>query len=212
MSRRRSLLVQSTKSQLPAGYKQVEYLQTDEQGNAYIDTQYIYDIDSLISCTALTSNNYKFAIFGLRSSAYKAVAMSSDHYVSIFYARTIQYHEADSVPVLKNIIYKLKQHPKGLEVINTETNSSQWVSTDDNYKNDMNLSLYLFTDNDRGTRVVKSKSFRIYSFSITKNNELVVNLVPCKDDKNVPCFYDTVRKITLYNSSTSGEFITGAEV
>lgn len=99
-----------------------------------------------------------------------------------------------------------------MEVINTETNSSQWVSTDDNYKNDMNLSLYLFTDNDRGTRVVKSKSLRIYSFSITKNNELVVNLVPCKDSKNVPCFYDTVRKITLYNHAPKGEFITGNEV
>ena len=212
MNRRRSLLVQSTKSQLPAGYKQVEYLQTDEQGNAYIDTQYIYDIDSLISCTALISNRYKFVIFGLRSNAYKAVAMSSDTQVVLYYDRSIQNHRANSVPVQQNIIYKLKQHPEGLEVINTETNSSKWVRTDDNYKNDMNLSLYLFADNDRGTRVVKSRSLRIYSFSITKNNELVVNLVPCKDDKNVPCFYDTVRKITLYNSSTSGEFITGNEV
>ena len=213
MSRRRSLLVQSTKSQLPNGYKQVEYLQTDAQGNAYIDTQYIYDIDSLISCTALISNDYKFVVFGLRSSVYKVVAVSSsDSRVILYYDRSLQDHGADGVPVLKNIIYKLKQHPKGLEVINTETNSSKWVSTDDNYKNDTNLSLYLFTDNDRGTRGVKSKSLRIYSFSITKNNELVVNLVPCKDNNNVPCFYDTVRKITLYNSSTSGEFITGDEV
>lgn len=212
MSRRRSLLVQSNKSQLPAGYKQVEYLQTDEQGNAYIDTQYIYDVDSLISCTALTPNDYKFAVFGLRSSVYKVIAISSYTQVVLYYDRSLQIHGAGGVPVLKNIIYKLKQHPKGLEVINTKTNSSQWVSTDDNYKNDMNLSLYLFTENYIGTRGVKSKSFRIYSFSITKNNELVVNLVPCKDNKNVPCFYDTVRKITLYNSSESGEFITGNEV
>lgn len=212
MSRRRSLLVQSTKSQLPNGYKQVEYLQTDQQGNAYIDTQYIYDIDSLISCIALISNDYNFVVFGLRSSVYKAVAMGSDYFAALYYVRYIKDKRADGVPVLQNIIYKLKQHPKGLEVINTETNSSQWVSTDDNYKNDTILSLYLFTDNDRGTRGVKSKSLRIYSFSITKNNKLVVNLVPCKDNNNVPCFYDTVRKITLYNSSTSGEFITGDEV
>lgn len=76
----------------------------------------------------------------------------------------------------------------------------------------MNLSLYLFLDNDHGNRWSLSKSLRIYSFSITKNNELVINLVPCKDDKNVLCFYDTVRKITLYNHAPAGEFITGNEV
>lgn len=125
MSRRRSLLVQSTNSQLPPGYKQVEYLQTDEQGNAYIDTQYIYDIDSLISCTALISNHYKFAIFGLRSSVYKVIAISSESHVVLYYDRSLQNKGSDGVPVLQNIIYKLKQHPKGLEVINTKTNSSQ---------------------------------------------------------------------------------------
>lgn len=93
-----------------------------------------------------------------------------------------------------------------------ETQQVRHVDTDDNYQNDTNANLFIFTDNKNGKRGAKSKSLRIYSFSITKNNELVVNLVPCKDDKNVPCFYDTVRKITLYNSSTSGEFITGNEV
>ena len=206
--RRRSMIIGGD---LPPGYKQVEYLQTDQQGNAYIDTQYIYDIDSLISCTALISNDYKFVVFGIRSSVYKVVAMSSDTQVVLYYVRSIQDQRADSVPVLKNIIYKLKQHPKGLEVINTETNSSKWVSTDDNYKNDMNLSIYLFTDNDRGTRGVKSKSFRIYSFSITKNGQLVVNMIPCKDEVGVPCMYDTVRRKTFYNAGT-GEFIAGGEI
>lgn len=93
-----------------------------------------------------------------------------------------------------------------------ETQLVRYTYTDDNYQNDTNASLFIFTENNRGTRGKKSKSLRLYSFSITKNNELVVNLVPCKDDKNVTCFYDTVRKITLYNSSTSGEFITGDEV
>lgn len=105
MSRRRSLLVQSTKSQLPDGYKRVEYLQTDQQGNAYIDTQYIYDIDSLISCTALISNSYKFVIFGIRSSVYKCVAISSVTHLVIYYDRSLQNKGSDGVPVQQNIIY-----------------------------------------------------------------------------------------------------------
>lgn len=160
----------------------------------------------------MISNDYKFVIFGLRSNVYKTVTVSSDSRVVLYYDRSLQNHGANGVPVLKNIMYKLEQQPKGLKVINAETAHTELITTDDNYENDMNLSLYLFTDNDRGTRGTMSKSLRIYSFSITKNNELVVNLVPCKDDKNVPCFYDTVRKITLYNSSASGEFITGNEV
>lgn len=210
MSRRRSLLVQSTKSQLPDGYKQVEYLQTDEQGNAYIDTQYIYDIDSLISCEYLFNIKDTYAIFGIRSPNYKMVAVGTDH--DLYYDRSTSTHIAGSFGASVSTKYQIWQEPKRLFIKTLESQQVRHCDTDDNYQNDTNASLFIFTDNDNGKRGKKSKSLRIYSFSITKNNEVVVNLVPCKDDKNVPCFYDTVRKITLYNSSTSGEFITGNEV
>ena len=210
MSRRRSLLVQSTKSQLPKGYKQVEYLQADEQGNAYIDTQYIYDVDSLISCEYLFNIKGQYTIFGIRSPNYKMVAVGTGY--DLYYDRSTRTHIANFLSAAISTKYQIWQEPKRLAIKTQESQKVRYIDTDDNYQNDTNLSLFIFTDNDNGKRVVKSRSLRIYSFSITKNNELVVNLVPCKDNNNVPCFYDTVRKITLYNSSTSGEFITGNEV
>lgn len=210
MSRRRSLLVQSIKSQLPKGYKQVEYLQTDEQGNAYIDTQYIYDVDSLISCEYLFNITYIYAIFGIRSPNYKMVAVGTGY--DLYYDRSTSMHVYSSFDAFVSTKYQIWQEPKKLFIKTLESQQVRYCNTDDNYQNDTNANLFIFTDNDNGKQGKKSKSLRIYSFSITKNNELVVNLVPCKDNNNVPCFYDTVRKITLYNSSTSGEFITGAEV
>lgn len=94
MSRRRSLLVQSTKSQLPPGYKQVEYLQTDEQGFAYIDTKYIYDVDSLISCEYLFNIKDSYAIFGIRSPNYKMVAVGTGY--DLYYDRSTKAHSAGS--------------------------------------------------------------------------------------------------------------------
>lgn len=210
MSRRRSLLVQSTEYQLPAGYKQVEYLQTDEQGNAYVDTQYIYDVDSLISCEYLFSNKDTYVVFGIRSPNYKIVAVGLGY--ALYYDRSTNTHIASSFLTSVFTKYQIWQEPKRLAIKTQESQQVMYIDTDDNYQNDTNASLFVFTDNNNGQRRTKSKSLRIYSFSITKNNELVVNLVPCKDNNNVPCFYDTVRKITLYNSSTSGEFITGNEV
>ena len=210
MNRRRSLLVQSTKSQLPNGYKQVEYLQTDQQGNAYIDTQYIYDIDSLISCEYLFNIKDTYAIFGIRSTNYKVVAVGTGY--DLYYDRSTRTHIASSFGASVSTKYQIWQEPKKLFIKALESQQVRHGDTDDNYQNDTNANLFIFTDNNNGIKGQRSKSLRIYSFSITKNNELVVNLVPCKDNNNVPCFYDTVRKITLYNSSTSGEFITGNEV
>ncbi len=130
----------------------------------------------------------------------------------LYYDRSTNSHYSNFLSAFVSTKYQIWQEPKRLAIKTPETQSVKYADTDDNYQNDTNASLFIFTENNRGTRGNKSKSLRIYSFSITKNNELVVNLVPCKDNKNVPCFYDTVRKITLYNSSTSGEFITGNEV
>ena len=39
-----------------------------------------------------------------------------------------------------------------------------------------------------------------------KNNILIQNLIPCLDDNDVPCFYDSVNKQTHYNRG-SGDFL-----
>lgn len=219
MRRRRFLLVQSTKSQLPDGYKQVEYLQTDPKGFAYIDTKYIYDVDSLISCEYLVDvKQNSYVVFGIRSTNYKMVIQGqaggsgSGGSTNMYYSRSASGQAAGYVNAPIFTKYQIWQEPKRLAIKTPGSQQVRYIYTDDNYQNETKCNLFIFTENDHGRRGMVSWSLRIYSLSITKNNELVVNLVPCKDNKNVPCFYDTVRKITLYNSSTSGEFITGNEV
>ena len=204
--RRRSMIAGGD---LPPGYKQVEYLQTDEQGNAYIDTQYIYDIDSLISCEYLFDIRDRYTIFGIRSPNYKMVAVGTG--TDLYYDRSTSKHSAGSFGAAVSTKYQIWQEPKRLVIKTLETQQVRYNYTDDNYQNDTNASLFIFTDNVNGNRGTKSKSLRMYSFSITKNGWLVVNMLPCKDAAGMPCMYDTVRRKTFYNAGT-GEFIAGGEI
>lgn len=79
MSRRRSLLVQSTKSQLPEGYKQVEYLQSStSDAKQYIDTRYVYDADSYIEAQVrFYTTDSGSAVFGVRGDTYTMIAITS---------------------------------------------------------------------------------------------------------------------------------------
>lgn len=46
---------------------------------------------------------------------------------------------------------------------------------------------------------------RIYKLTLKFDNNTVYNLIPCLDDNNVPCMYDTVSKRAFYNNGT-GDF------
>ena len=66
--------------------------------------------------------------------------------------------------------------------------------------------IYLFGWNNNG--VLDSHPMRILLCEITYKNELLMNLLPCLDNNNRPCMYDTVSKQTFYNQGT-GEFLYG---
>lgn len=122
---------------------------------------------------------------------------------------------AGSVSVDVGDLYNLKQEEKKLVVENLDKGSIREIATDDNFVVEkMNLFLFCshrkLNPNDSAPGEY-SKGLKVYFFSITKNGEKVVELVPCLDDKNVTCFYDKARKLTLYNAGT-GSFIVGGEV
>lgn len=48
----------------------------------------------------------------------------------------------------------------------------------------------------------------IYKFQIKRAEKIVLNLIPCLDNNNRPCMYDTVSGKTYYNQGT-GEFLYG---
>ena len=65
--------------------------------------------------------------------------------------------------------------------------------------------MYLFALNNNGTKQYQS-ACRIYYCKIWKNGELISYLKPCLNADGTVCFFDTVRKIRLYNAGT-GTFI-----
>lgn len=44
-------------------------------------------------------------------------------------------------------------------------------------------------------------NMRLFLCNFYEDGELVGKLLPCLDDKGVPCLYDVVRKMTLYNAT-----------
>lgn len=48
----------------------------------------------------------------------------------------------------------------------------------------------------------------IYNVNVMRNNKIIMNLIPCLDDKGVPCLYDIINGKTYY-SNTDTPFVKG---
>ena len=62
-------------------------------------------------------------------------------------------------------------------------------------------TFYIGNDDDQYCASMKCYSNKMYD----NNNNLIMNLIPCLDTHSAPCMYDTVSKQTFYNQGT-GEF------
>ena len=69
-------------------------------------------------------------------------------------------------------------------------------------------NLFLFARNNEGVGVDQYGSWRLYSFKIYKNNELIRDFIPTKTTDGVICLYDLISK-TFYMNSGSGNFVAG---
>lgn len=43
----------------------------------------------------------------------------------------------------------------------------------------------------------------IYNLNVMRDNQIIMNLTPCLDDKGVPCLYDIINEKTYYSSSST---------
>lgn len=48
----------------------------------------------------------------------------------------------------------------------------------------------------------------IYNLNVMRNNKIIMNLIPCLDDKGVSCLYDIINEKTYY-SNTDTPFLKG---
>ena len=203
MLRRRELLV--GKSELPAGYKRCKYLK--KSGEAYIDTGVIPDKSMDFDVVFAVESTYKGSVyvFGSDNSYKIGFNLCSDMENSggirvckftatnlvetkILLKSGVQY----SVQIRENqIIVDSKEFSRG---------SGSYICQ---------FSLILFGTNRKGNAMVNKtycQNLKVYSFSIAKDGEKIMNLVPALDKSGKPCMYDTVKKQPHYNAG-SGEFL-----
>ena len=197
---------------LPYRYKQVEYLEST--GTQYIDTE-----------TSL-KNNIQFNVtysFSESTNAWRRLfgygTFSGIDTYSYCYKTNTKIAPRVSTGDGSEIILSNYTPGKYTMVLNTSGQIS--VTGDGNYNESRTIPawkpgqggsrVYLF--NFGGTNLIDYAIAKVYSFSIIdmENDNSILDFVPCLDNNNKPCMYDTVSKTTFYNQGT-GEFSYGSIV
>lgn len=194
--------------ELPAGYTRMEYIEST--GTQYIDTGIKLSSESVIECSAALVNDSlsSIAVCGSYSDPDKYALFwhlskqeGEDAPIGQF-QETVWFSSTTIAEVGK--VYRFKQTPGEL-----------WIDDELARARDVNdfsldFSAALFgTGHSLGYFAYKSAS-RIYSFSISLNDQLQLNFIPCLDDKGVPCMFDTVTRRPFRNAATTGpDFLYG---
>lgn len=185
---------------LPSGYTQCTYLQST--GTQYINTGIKGKSDLKVEIELeATINPTKQGYFGSRTATNVGsfiFLMSSTKYRSDFNTSlgniNINPTTLATYPRFKII--------KDKNITTIENNAFSDTITYATFNN--NLDMYLFALNTGGT-AGNISSIKVFSFKVYDNDNLIQNLIPCLDNNNVPCMYDSVSKNTLYNIG-SGTF------
>lgn len=198
-SRRRYLIANAIKGGeiLPSGYKECEYLEST--GTQVINTGIAGITNSVteIKATAmfLPFNNYirdrqlsgyQGIFFGVyNATGYVYNGTTTGYPVSVFN----QKHTFKSV-------FDYSQAKKSFYMDDTligTGNSTYFPAT--------NLWVFALNENFR-----YYCTMRLFRFTVTINGTLNFDLIPCLDNNDVPCMYDTVSQTTFYNAG-KGTFL-----
>lgn len=180
LQQKKQAMISMKHSNIPSGYKRVEYLEST--GTQWINTN-IYKI---------LSGYYAFVKFSSKSSK---------QYNTIFGAVSeYEFYTYNHEPFVWNssgsglVMFFCDGISGKDEIRNAKVG---WTRT---FNNQLQLFAYRSLYNFIG---------KLYSFSLyDQNDSLRVNLIPCIDQNNRPCMYDTVSRKTYYNQGT-GEFLYG---
>lgn len=100
------------------------------------------------------------------------------------------------------INYDTEKHLFKLDTIaNQAIVDSTIVNMDANGLNTFEYNYLIFAINNKGN-IMCNASFKMYSCKITENGKYILNLIPCLDENDVPCMYDSVSKQCFYNNGT----------
>ena len=183
--------------ELPAGYKRCKWLSSKD--DAYLITDYypkigdaieIYfsldksrDFDAIISATAGYDSNRQLIILAGKKSYFK-------------YFTTGPASEFDLRAYVGDEPKKLVIDKDGRMIsYNGHVISSKEVQKN---KKEINAPLFLFERSNHAAHF----SGKIGTVTFTRGGRKSLNLIPCLNEHNVPCMYDTVSGKSYYNKGT----------
>ena len=191
--------------ELPTGYQRCKFLK--KSGTAYIDTGIIPDksMDYDVVFDVESTYSGSLYVFGSDSSYQNGFNLGCDfrNEEGIRFCKfyTLNYYKT-SIKLNSGVQYYVQMGENQFAV-----NSKVISAISGSYV--CAYSLILFGTNRKGKAMVNGtycRNLRIYSFTISKDGEKIMNLIPALDRNGTPCMYDTVSKQTFYNKGT-GEFL-----
>ena len=191
--------------ELPTGYQRCKFLK--KSGTAYIDTGIIPDksMDYDVVFDVVSTYRGTCYVFGSDSSYQNGFNLGCDfrNEEGIRFCKfyTLNYYKT-YIKLNTGVQYYV-QMGENQFAVNSEVISAISGSYVCAY------SLILFGIKREGKAMVNDtycRNLRIYSFTISKDGEKIMNLIPALDRNGTPCMYDTVSKQTFYNAGT-GKFL-----
>ena len=192
MNRRRMMMLLSNEN-IPKGYKRLKFLESD--GSQYIDTKYNpvantrWELDAQFTKIIDRGqfNGRYFGTGGIYSRFDIAISSQGNFQLNINTAYNIT--TADT-----------NRHLFFVDSKNLKVGYDNISQSATERLNSANRTISLFARHEE-TSFNYMCNMRLFSCSFYEDDELVCKLLPCLDDKGVPCLYDVVRKITLYNAT-----------
>ena len=180
---------------LPIGYKECKYIEST--GTQYIDSGIKGNQDSRIDLKIQPTNvQARAAIFGYFGGNYNSYYLYSSNPDKSFQVGYRKF--GDSNVAIKTIIYNISNEKN---IFNINEYEYSLPSITGNFETGSNLILFNMSGGS-----YTGLPMKLYSFKLFENDILIQNLIPCLDDNDVPCFYDSVNKQTHYNRG-SGDFL-----
>lgn len=191
--------------ELPTGYQRCKFLKKSD--TAYIDTGIIPDKSMDYDIVFDVESTYQgvLYVFGSDSSVREGFNLSTD-FINGGDIRCCKFSKSGYystyIKLNRGVQYSVQISENRFAVNNKvfSIGSGSYVCAH---------SLILFGTNRAGKAMVNGtycRNLRIYSFTISKDGNKIMNLIPALDRNGTPCMYDTVSKQTFYNAGT-GEFL-----
>ena len=184
--------------ELPAGYKRCEWLSSKD--DAYLITDYYPKIGDAIEIYFSVDKGRDYDVPISAASEYdsdRQLILLFDLHADVFF----KYFTTGAASKVY-LPYYLSREPKKL-IIDKDGRLIDYrgnVANNEDQKNkkEINAPLFLFERSNHKSHF----SGKIGTVTFTRGGRKSLNLIPCLNEHNVPCMYDTVSGKSYYNKGT----------